>query len=153
MYMFLCLGVVKYILTRRGGSKCFNMNHSQRAGFSGFELPGNFVEKSRIHVLLCASVSQNIIPAVWRAFKASPQNIHWDMEGCGFDSARSTGQVQHSGRVPQSTSPHHRGTSSPHYKWDDELGTWPGLSELSGQKYPASHEMYFCGDAFTGMLL
>jgi len=54
--MFLCSGIVKYILTRRGGSKSFNMNHSQRAGFSDFELPGKFVEKSRKHVLRCASV-------------------------------------------------------------------------------------------------
>jgi len=42
--MFLCSEVVKYILTRRGGSKSYNMNHSQRAGFSDFELPGKFVE-------------------------------------------------------------------------------------------------------------
>ena len=37
-------------------SKGFNMNHSQRAGFSDFELPRKFMEKSRKHVLQCASV-------------------------------------------------------------------------------------------------
>ena len=36
---------------------------------------------------------------------------------------------------------------------DEEICTWPGLSESSGPKYPASHGMYFCGDALTGMLL
>jgi len=31
--------VVKYILTRRGGSKSLNMSHSRRAGFSNSDLP------------------------------------------------------------------------------------------------------------------
>ena len=63
MYIFLCSGVVKYIPTRRGGSKSFSMNHSPRVGFSDSELPGQIVGKSRKHVLRCASVSRNITPA------------------------------------------------------------------------------------------
>jgi len=63
MYMFLCSAVVKYVLTRRAGSKSFNMNHSQRTGFSDSELPGKIVQKSRKHVLQCASVSRNIAHA------------------------------------------------------------------------------------------
>jgi len=46
MYMFLCSRVIKYILTGRGESKSFNMNHSRRAGFSDSEFPQKFVEKS-----------------------------------------------------------------------------------------------------------
>ena len=69
MRMFLCSGVVKYILTMRGGSKSIyisiylyivyiNMNHSRRAGFSDSKLPGKTVEKSRKHALRCDSASQ-----------------------------------------------------------------------------------------------
>jgi len=43
VYMFLCSGLVKYILTRRRGSKSFNMDHLRRSGLTDSELPGKFV--------------------------------------------------------------------------------------------------------------
>jgi len=50
MYMFLCSGVVKYMITTKGGSKSFNTNHSRRADFSS-ELTWKFLEKPRKHAL------------------------------------------------------------------------------------------------------
>jgi len=61
-----------------------------------------------------------------------------------FDSVHQT-MSNHAGGTPQPISPHHKG--------DEKIGTWPGLSESTGLKYHASHGMYFCGDALTGMLL
>ena len=57
VYVFVFKGG-KIYPNKEEGSKSFNlkMNHSQRAGFSEFELSGKFVEKSRKHVLRCASV-------------------------------------------------------------------------------------------------
>jgi len=61
--MFLCSGVVKYILTRREASESFNMNHLQRCGVLDSELHGKIVEKSRKHVLRCTNFFRNITPA------------------------------------------------------------------------------------------
>jgi len=64
--------------------------------------------------------------------KGVSTKISREAEGCGLDSVHRA-MSSHPGGTPQPTSPHHKG--------DEEIGTWPGLSESSGPKYPASHGM------------
>ena len=102
MYMVLCWGVVKCFLTRRGGSKIFNMNHSRRSGLSDSELPGKSCGKITQHVFQCASVSRDITPTVrvplidslpWILSFSPSVNTLWYIFFFGFESILLARQV------------------------------------------------------------